>query len=118
MMNRSTGRRIGPIEHLQQSVGDILTTPIGSRAMRRDYGSLAFDLLDQPDNELTRTKLIASGAAALMRWEPRLQAVRLRIERSKPGKATITVEGSMLSEYARKARPVQLRVNIARGGNG
>ena len=34
-MNRTTGTAISGLEHLRQSVGDILSTPIGSRVMRR-----------------------------------------------------------------------------------
>ena len=50
MMNRATGRRITAADHLRQSVADIITTPIGSRVMRRDYGSLVPALIDQPHN--------------------------------------------------------------------
>ena len=35
-MNRNTGRAVAGLEHLRQSVADILTTPVGSRVMRRD----------------------------------------------------------------------------------
>ncbi|MGD7246543.1 GPW/gp25 family protein, partial [Ralstonia pseudosolanacearum] len=49
-MNSSTGRAIADRPHLAQSIGDILTTPIGSRVMRRDYGSEVPDLIDQPLN--------------------------------------------------------------------
>lgn len=69
-MNRHTGRRIEGMEHLRQSVADILSTPIGSRVMRRDYGSLVPALLDQPDNNATQARLRAAVASALMRWEP------------------------------------------------
>lgn len=114
MMNRTNGRRIGRVQHLQQSVADILTTPIGSRAMRRDYGCLAFALLDQPDNNATQVRAIASGAAALMRWEPRLQALRLQAKRNpeQPGAVVFEVTGNMLDSYARKARPVSLAVTM------
>ncbi len=36
-MNANTGKELEGIEHLKQSIIDILTTPIGSRVMRRDY---------------------------------------------------------------------------------
>lgn len=118
MMNRNTGRRMGEQEHLQQSITDILTTPIGSRVMRRDYGCLAFELLDQPDNKLTQARVFASAAAALMRWEPRLQASRITATRNpeKPGAVVFEVRGDMLSSYATKARPVRLVVAMTRGG--
>ena len=59
----------GDVDHLRQSVADILSTPIGSRVMRRDYGSLVPALLDQPDNNATQARLRAAVASALMRWE-------------------------------------------------
>ncbi|MBO9710681.1 MAG: GPW/gp25 family protein [Caulobacter sp.] len=71
-LSASTG---GPLEgdaHLAQSIADILTTPIGTRVCRRDYGSLFAELIDQPFNALTRIRLYAATALALRRWEPRI----------------------------------------------
>ena len=48
MMSRTTGQRLEPLAHLRQSIGDILSTPIGSRVMRREYGSLVPALIDKP----------------------------------------------------------------------
>lgn len=42
--SRLTGRVIDQDAHLTQSITDILTTPKGSRVMRRDYGSRLADL--------------------------------------------------------------------------
>lgn len=53
-MDRYTGRRITGMEHLKQSIADILTTPLGSRLERRTYGSLLLGLIDAPDNAATR----------------------------------------------------------------
>ena len=54
-MNASSGHAITDNEHIAQSIGDILLTPIGSRVMRRAYGSQLFNLIDQPvDNEAAR----------------------------------------------------------------
>lgn len=115
MMSRNTGRRLAPLEHLQQSVADILTTPIGSRVMRREYGSMLYALIDQPDNLATQTRLFAAAAAALMRWEPRLSATRFSIVRDpeRPGRATLEITGDMLSDFARRAMPVRLSVPLA-----
>ena len=41
-MNRNTGLGISDTEHISQSMRDILLTPVGSRVMRREYGSLLF----------------------------------------------------------------------------
>ena len=88
MMDRTTGKAIGELAHLRQSVGDILTTPIGSRVMRHEYGSQVPMLVDQPDNRITQLRLLSAAASALMRWEPRLAVSNIEIERepSTPGK--------------------------------
>ena len=39
-MNRNSGMAIEDLDHIRQSVSDILNTPVGSRVMRRNYGSL------------------------------------------------------------------------------
>lgn len=36
-ISATTGRPLSGIDHLRQSIRDILTTPIGSRVMRRLY---------------------------------------------------------------------------------
>ena len=38
-MDRRTGLPLSGIEHLRQSIEDILTTPLGSRRMLPEYGS-------------------------------------------------------------------------------
>ena len=94
-MSRSTGKPLDGVAHLAQSIGDILTTPVGSRVMRRDYGSLLPRLIDQPFNAATRIRLFAATAAALMRWEPRIQLDQVRMELGDaPGAVVVTVEGT------------------------
>lgn len=47
MMSRENGRELETeLDHIRQSVQDILTTPIGTRIMRREYGSLIYQLID------------------------------------------------------------------------
>ena len=74
--NASTGRALEGTDHLVQSLGDILGTPLGSRTMRRDYGSLLSELIDQPTNPATAMLLRAASAVAIRRWEPRIKATR------------------------------------------
>ncbi len=53
-MDAKTGKALEAIDHLKQSIIDILTTPVSSRIMRRDYGSRLFELVDKPiDRDLT-----------------------------------------------------------------
>jgi len=71
-MNRQTGAALSGDDHLAQSIADILTTPLGTRPMRRDYGSLLFELIDRPMNPATLLLLVQATVIALARWEPRI----------------------------------------------
>ncbi|WP_218135159.1 GPW/gp25 family protein [Variovorax sp. YR216] len=93
-MDRITGRPIDAIEHLRQSVADILGTPIGSRLMRRTYGSQLPELIDQPDNGTTRVRAYSAIAGALMKWEPRLRLSRLQLfSGARPGQVVLEIDG-------------------------
>ena len=77
-MNKQTGKSIEQM-HLQQSIFDIITTPIGSRVMRRTYGCELFNLIDSAYNEAGKLRLIAAVADALMKWEPRIDLEQILI---------------------------------------
>ncbi|HCK4503020.1 TPA: GPW/gp25 family protein [Pseudomonas aeruginosa] len=77
-MNRTTGSTIGTLAHIRQSIADILTTRIGTRCMRREYGSQLPDLVDQPFNDATRLRAYSATVMALMRWEPRVRINRVQ----------------------------------------
>ncbi|MBK5910131.1 hypothetical protein CCR85_01310 [Rhodothalassium salexigens] len=66
-MDRRTGQALDATRHVRQSVEDILTTPVGTRVMRRDYGSHLFDLTDIPANAAGALRLVAAAADALDR---------------------------------------------------
>lgn len=78
-LNKNTGMAISQSAHIQQSIQDILTTPLGSRVMRRDYGSELFELIDQPNGTATRLRLMAATVSALTRWEPRIRITSVTI---------------------------------------
>lgn len=100
MMDAHTGRRISLRAHISQSIADILSTPIGSRLMRRGYGSFIPRLIDQPMTPANILRLQAATAQAIMKWEPRTRLRRvvhsmdasgcvvLQIERVDRGQAT------------------------------
>ncbi len=116
MMNRNTGERMGLHAHLHQSVADILATPIGSRVMRREYGSLVPALIDQPDNLATQTRVFAAIASALMRWEPRLQLAKLAAIRhpERPGRVDIELTCTYVGAMGREPAPLSLTVPLTR----
>ena len=74
-MNSGTGKPIEDDAWIAQAVADVLLTPIGTRVMRRDYGSLLPALLDQPLNDATTLQIYAASAGALRRWLPELKGV-------------------------------------------
>lgn len=89
----NTGKPLEGLAHLRQSIADILTTPLGSRVMRRTYGSLLMQLIDQPFTSTTAVRLYASVAEALMRWEPRVRVLRVSLDRgSAAGQFTLTLD--------------------------
>ncbi|MCH2486146.1 MAG: GPW/gp25 family protein [Erythrobacter sp.] len=93
-LDRTTGSELSGDAHLAQSIGDILTTPLGSRTMRRDYGSLLFELIDRPINGAIRMLLHAATALALQRWEPRLILTRvLLLGEPSAGSLVLRIEG-------------------------
>lgn len=112
-MNRTTGLAVTGMDHLKQSVADILTTPLGSRLARRTYGSLLPDLVDQPDNPLTRLRMYAATASALMRWEPRLRVTRVQLA-SGPAAGQVTME--LTGEYVPTGQAVGLSAALALRG--
>lgn len=79
-MSRDTGKALGGFDHLRQSIADILSTPIGTRVHRRDYGSRLPRLVDRPINSSLVAELVAATAEALDRWEPRLRLEQIKID--------------------------------------
>ena len=103
-MNASTGKPLEGISHLKQSVRDILTTPVGSRVMRREYGSRLFELIDNPTNPETVADIVAETAQALKKWEKRIGVTRVVVASAKPGAVMLTIEG----RYKPNGQPITL----------
>jgi phage baseplate assembly protein W len=90
----TTGKALSGLDHLKQSIRDILTTPIGSRVMRRDYGSRLFELVDAPLNRRTILELYAATVEALNAWEKRLLVQQVQAdESSEAGRISLTITG-------------------------
>ncbi|HFT7045509.1 TPA: GPW/gp25 family protein [Enterobacter hormaechei] len=81
-MNSQTGISITEVEHIRQSVRDILVTPVGSRVMRREYGSLLSALIDQPQTPALRLQIMAACYSSIQKWEPRVRLTTIIFERS------------------------------------
>ncbi|WP_019833779.1 GPW/gp25 family protein [Sphingomonas sp. PR090111-T3T-6A] len=100
-VDRHTGKPLDGDAHLAQSIFDILSTPIGTRVMRRDYGSALFKLADAPFNPATQLRMYAATATALKRWEPRLALTRISIALGDvPGAFIVSLEGTRTDRTA------------------
>ena len=111
-MSNGTGRTLESRQQLAQSIADVLTTPIGSRVMRREYGSQLADLIDWPLNSATRLQAYAATAMALMRWEPRIRLSRVQLTLGDvAGQAILDLEGTLTDNN----EPLSLRVPLSLG---
>ena len=97
-MNINTGKTISEIAHIKQSIANILTTPIGSRIMRRDYGSRIFEKIDRPINGELVAEIYSDVVEALFNWEPRFEVEQVIVQSIEKGKITIDLEGSFLKD--------------------
>lgn len=96
---------MGGLNHVKQSVEDILTTPLNTRVMRRDYGSALFDLIDKPLNSETKLDIIAATAEALSRWETRFILERVVLSQQE-GKAIL----SLFGQYKNNLTQIEVRL--------
>ena len=96
-MNRQTGFPVSGLDHLRQSIADIITTPVGSRVMRRNYGCDLFRWVDAP----TTGEFVARASAAILTaikcWEPRITVDRVVVEPTTDGTVTIQLCGRITS---------------------
>lgn len=100
-MDANTGKLLTGVAHLKQSIQQILTTRIGTRVMRRKFGSTVPDLIDAPANQKTLMQFYAAIAVAIRDFEPRLKLTRIYSDfdsNLKNGKAVFVIEGDYLGE--------------------
>lgn len=96
MMSRETGKQLTEIEHIKQSLADLISTPIGSRLMRRRYGTKLANLLDQPTSEALFLKCYSTIYTAILLWEPRVEISRLYVSEVNQGKTVLNLEGTIV----------------------
>ncbi|ENV09292.1 hypothetical protein F966_01948 [Acinetobacter higginsii] len=112
MMLRESGRKIGSeIQSIEQSIADILTTPLGSRLMRRDYGSILPNLIDQPMNDALRLIIFSAVYSSILRWETRITIQRIQFAEFKKGAIVLEFDASLSSTN----QPLNLNVPLQMG---
>ncbi|MCP3967206.1 MAG: phage baseplate protein [Lentisphaerae bacterium] len=104
-IDHTTGRYLSGLDHLKQSINDILTTPIGTRVMRREYGSRLPRLVDAPLNSSTLVDLYSVTAEALQRWEPRFKLASVT---TNTANASGNVELILTGEYLPDGKTITL----------
>ena len=95
-MDRHTGQPISGIERLRQAIGDVLSTPLGSRRMRPDYGSKLRRYVDLPVTEGWKSAVQAEAARAIGRWEPEFKLEQVRVLSVLGGQINIQIRGEYL----------------------
>ena len=95
-LNALTGCALSGSAHIRQSVGDILSTPVGSRVMRRDYGSRLPELMDAPVTADLFMDVYAETAAALAKWEPRFRLSSVSVAEAGDGRLVLDLYGEDL----------------------
>ncbi|EON5866626.1 GPW/gp25 family protein [Escherichia coli] len=113
-MNPDGTGQLTDTDQLWNSVRDILTTPLASRVMRRDYGSMIPDLLDEPQNEVTRLQCMSAAVIALTMWAPRIALNGINISFSKSGAVTAELVGIITETMQTAGTALTLRS----GSNG
>ncbi|KAB0269065.1 baseplate assembly protein [Microvirga brassicacearum] len=103
-MDRETGRLIHNFDHVAQSIGDVLTTGIGQRAVREWYGFPGLAMLGENMNHDNLVKFFQIVAIALsMRQknglpvEPRFRVIKIvPLEALRSGEFACRLEGEYL----------------------
>ncbi|EEU2273849.1 GPW/gp25 family protein [Escherichia coli] len=107
-MNRNTGLGISDTEHISQSMRDILLTPVGSRVMRREYGSLLSALIDMPQNPALRLQIMVACYSAIQKWEPRIRLTAISFETGDAGEMYVDITGMRTDTGASVSTTVSL----------
>lgn len=108
-MDASTGRSMSLLDHIRQSVRDILMTPLGTRIYRRAYGSEIPELIDQPLNGVTVMRIYAAVAYRLALWEPRISLSAVNLNRDATGAISVVLQA------VTNGRAIEFSVQVREG---
>lgn len=84
-------------------------TPVGSRVMRRDYGSLLASMIDQPQTPALELQIKVACYMAVLKWEPRVTLSSVTTERSFDGRMTVTLTG----QHNDTGQPLSLTIPVS-----
>ena len=89
-------------ERVRESIRLILSTAPGERLMRPDFGCAIHDLVFAADDHSTLGRAANAVRSALVRWEPRIEVLKVKAERGEePGLLLVDVEFRLRSSDSR-----------------
>ncbi|MBC7952237.1 MAG: GPW/gp25 family protein [Rhodospirillaceae bacterium] len=94
-MDRNTGQMLEGMDHLAQSISDIVSTRIDTRALRRWYGSTVPDIIDSPIHEGSTADFVFAIADGIGRFEDRITVSRVTFSQPAQGRLAVTIEGPL-----------------------
>lgn len=107
-LDRVTGEVISGWPHVEQCIGDFLTTFFGERVMREWYGSIVPPLMGENLTVDTIVRFFAAVTSAIDQWEPRFKIAKITpISVNRSGEFHVRIEG----DY----RPLALIGNFTSG---
>lgn len=112
-MNALTGAALDGLDHIRQSVEDILKTRLGSRPNRRTYGSLLLELIDQPMTPANILRLYAATAVALSRWEDRIRLKRVSLTAGENAGSAVLIIDAVRTDIAASNALTRLTVPLS-----
>lgn len=93
--NQKTGQILDGFDNVKQSLAIILTTPLKTRVMRREFGCELFDLIDRPMNDKVILAAYASIVYACSIWEPRYEITQCLLSNADAnGVITLSLSGN------------------------
>lgn len=76
---------------IEESIKDILVTPLGSRVMLPEYGSKIFELIDRKMDDGFMADLTIFVVEAIEKWETRVRITQVLAKKISNGKLSITL---------------------------
>ena len=82
----------GP-ERVQDAIWIVLSTSLGERLMRPNFGAGVNDYVFRSNSDVVRTQLRTAVNDALLRWEPRIELLNVIVqEGTEPSQVLISID--------------------------
>lgn len=79
-------------DSIREAIWLILATPLRSRIMQPDFGCGVHDYLFAPNSANTRAQIEGEVRRALIRWEPRVDVLRVRAATAPEDASALLIE--------------------------